>query len=74
VKALKGGWLIVDPTLTIDYENSDNIAGQLEVERGFIIGPRGKGLASWYLRPGVGIGHYRAYDWNTEVGYKIIGL
>jgi hypothetical protein len=74
VKPAKNGWWILDPTLLIDYEGDTSAAGQVELERGFVIGPQGKGVASWYLRPGVGIGAHRAYDWNIELGYKLVGF
>jgi hypothetical protein len=74
VKPAKNGWWILDPTVLINYEGDTSLAGQVELERGFVIGPRGKGVASWYVRPGVGIGGHKAYDWNIEVGYKIVGL
>jgi hypothetical protein len=74
VKLVKKGWWILDPTLTLDYEGNPAVSGQVELERGFIIGPQGKGVASWYIRPGVGIGATRAYDWNLEVAYKVVGF
>jgi hypothetical protein len=74
VKTGKGGWWILDPTLTLDYKHDTHVGGQIELERGFIIGPMGKGVASWYIRPGIGIGAFRAYDWNLEAGYKLVGF
>ena len=37
-------------------------------------GPPSKGVASWHIQLEVGIGGHRAYDWNIEVGYKVVGL
>ena len=74
VKSIPKGWWIVDPAVTLNYAQNTHIGGQVELERGFVLGAAGKGVASWYLRPGVGFTKYRAYDWSLEVGYKIVGL
>jgi hypothetical protein len=71
VWALAGGknWLIVDPQVIFDHEN-DTIPALTEVEWGFMIAPK-VGASGW-LRPGVGIGSDRLYDWNLEVGAKFV--
>lgn len=69
-----GGWIIVDPTIIIDYENGSDIGSQLEVELGRLLDPKWGGVSSWYFRPGIGIGAHRAYDWNFELGYKVVGF
>jgi len=74
VKPARNGWWTLDPAVTINYGVGNRVAAQIELERGFLIGPQGKGVASWYIRPGVGIGRYRAYDWNIEAGYKVVGF
>lgn len=62
-------WLIVDPQVILDHENSVEL-GTTEVEWGFMMVPQA-GI-SGYLRPGVGIGAYRPYDWNLEAGLKFV--
>jgi len=32
------------------------------------------GVGSIYIRPGVGLGTNRIYNWNLEVGFKLIGF
>ena len=62
-------WLIVDPQVIIDHE-SDKTPALCEVEFGYMIAPSVG--ASTYLRPGVGIGSDRPYNWNLEVGLKFV--
>ena len=62
-------WLIVDPQVIIDHEY-DKTPALCEVEFGYMIAPLAG--ASTYLRPGVGIGPDRPYDWNLEVGLKFV--
>jgi hypothetical protein len=71
VWALAGGknWLIVDPQVIIDHKN-DKVPGLAEFEWGFMIAPSA-GISGW-LRPGVGIGSDRLYDWNLEGGVKFV--
>ena len=71
VWGLAGGknWLIVDPQVIFDHEK-DTTPALAEVEWGFMIAPT-VGLSGW-LRPGVGIGADRFYDWNLEAGIKFV--
>ena len=62
-------WLIVDPQVVFDHKN-DTYPGLLEVEWGFMIAQSAG--ASTYVRPGVGIGADRPYDWNIEAGLKFV--
>ena len=62
-------WLIVDPQVVIDHEN-DTYPGLIELEWGYMIAQSAG--ASTYVRPGVGIGADRPYDWNLEVGLKFV--
>jgi hypothetical protein len=62
-------WLIVDPQIVIDH-NSNTYPTLIEVEWGYMISPLPG--ASVYLRPGVGIGADRPYDWNFEGGLKFV--
>src|SRR5262249_13865539 len=69
----KRNWFIFDPTIITDYHN-DRASGTFEFEAGQIVGRMGKGIGSLYLRPGVGLGGDRVYNWNLEVGFKLIGF
>jgi len=70
----KRSWFIADPTVVVDWENETNIPATLEVEYGRVVGSLFGGAASLYVRPGVGIGQDRPYDWNIEIGLKVIGF
>ncbi len=67
-------WFTVDPTLVVDWENQTNTPATIEFEYGRVLGSLLGGAASLYVRPGVGIGQDRPYDWNIEIGFKIIGF
>ena len=62
-------WLIVDPQIVIDH-NTNTYPTLIEVEWGYMIPPLPG--ASVYLRPGVGMGADRPYDWNFEGGLKFV--
>jgi hypothetical protein len=71
VWALAAGanWLIIDPQVIFDHEN-DKAPALVEAEWGFMIAPS-IGVSGW-LRPGVGVGADRLYDWNLETGLKFV--
>ena len=71
VWGLAGGknWLIVDPQVIFDHGN-DTTPALAEIEWGFMVAPE-IGLSGW-LRPGIGIGADRLYDWNLEAGIKFV--
>jgi len=71
VWTLAGGknWLIVDPQVIFDHKN-DKVPALAEFEWGFMIAPSA-GVSGW-IRPGVGIGSDRLYDWNLEGGIKFV--
>jgi len=62
-------WLIINPQANFDVGNDKEIF-LVDVEFGYMIPPLPG--ASTYLRPGVGIGHDRPFDWSLEVGLKFI--
>ena len=70
----KKSWLIVDPTLVIDWETEQNTPFTLELEYGRNIGTLLGGALNAYIRPGIGIGQDRPYDWNIEVGFTVVGF
>jgi hypothetical protein len=63
----KKHWATINPTIIIDHENEKEFA-IFEVE----IGQMMFGPTSSYIRPGVGIGGDRPYEWNIEFGFKVI--
>lgn len=71
--ANKQQWAILDPTIVVDHEN-DHESMTVEGEVGQIFGKALGGVYSAYVRPGIGIGSYRAYEWNLEIGIKLIGF
>jgi hypothetical protein len=62
-------WLIVDPQISLDHENSEE-SMTVEVEWGYMIVPQ-SGIST-YLRPGFGVGVDRPYSWNVEIGLKFV--
>lgn len=63
----KKHWATINPTIVIDHENNKEF-GVFEVEGGqMMFGP-----TSSYIRPGIGIGSDRPYEWNIEFGFKVI--
>jgi hypothetical protein len=70
----KKGWLIVNPALVIDWETEQNTPFALEVEYGRNIGTLFGGALNACIRPGIGLGQDRPYDWSIEVGFTVVGL
>ncbi len=62
-------WLIINPQLIFDVENSKEFM-IVDVEFGYMIPPLPG--ASIYLRPGAGVGADRPFDWTFEFGFKFI--
>jgi hypothetical protein len=53
----------------IDHENNTEFA-QVDAEWGFMIAPK-SGIAG-YIRPGIGIGAARPFDYNLEFAIKFV--
>jgi hypothetical protein len=68
---LGGGtnWLIVNPQPIFDHHNETEFA-QIDLEWGFMIVP--KSGISGYIRPGIGVGRDRPFDYNFEFALKFI--
>ena len=62
-------WLIANPQIILDHENSKEVA-TIEAEFGYMIA-QSVG-ASTYVRPGFGLGEGKPYSWNLEVGLKFV--
>ena len=60
-------WITFDPQFVYDHEDG-KFFNQTEIEIGRLM----FGGVSTYLRPGVGIGRDRPFDWNVEFGLKIV--
>ncbi len=63
----KKHWAVINPTFVFDHENDKEFA-LFEVEGGQMM----FGATSSYIRPGIGIGSDRPYEWNIEFGFKVI--
>lgn len=70
----KQSWFIVDPTLVVDWENEENTPFTVELEYGRNVGKLFGGALNAYVRPGVGIGQDRPYEWNVEFGFAVVGF
>jgi hypothetical protein len=62
-------WLILNPQPIIDHENGTEFA-QVDLEWGFMIAP--KSGISGYIRPGLGVGYDRPFDYNFEFAIKFV--
>jgi len=61
-------WALVNPQAVIDYEDDDRKHANIDIEAGKMITKN----QSLYVRPGVGIGSDRYYDWDLEAGWKVV--
>ena len=62
-------WFLLDPQIILDHE-SDREFLTVDAEWGFMIAP--KSGVSGYVRPGVGVGTYRPFDYNLEFAVKFV--
>lgn len=70
----KRWWLTSDVTASYDFEGKTAPASW-EVALGANLGKLpGGGAINGYIRPGVGIGNDRPYDFNIEVGVSLVGF
>ncbi len=70
----KSFWFFADPKIVIDNETDEEYC-QGVFEFGWMMAkwfPNLKGQ-SFYVRPSIGVGVDRPYDYAVEAGYKIIG-
>ena len=61
-------WLMANPQGVIDYQNDDTDSWNIDFEAGKMVTKN----QSFYLRPGIGIGDGRFFDWDMEVGLKCV--
>ncbi|MER9401495.1 hypothetical protein NKI46_25620 [Mesorhizobium sp. M0615] len=70
----KRWWLTSDLTASYDFE-ADTAPMSWEIALGFNMGKLANGGAvNGYIRPGVGIGNDRPYDFNVEVGVSLVNF
>jgi hypothetical protein len=62
-------WFLLDPQIILDHKNSKEFM-TVDAEWGFMIVP--KSGISGYVRPGVGFGEDRPFDYNLEFALKLI--
>ena len=62
-------WFLIDPQIILDHLNDVEFM-TIDAEWGFMIAP--KSGVSGYVRPGVGIGSYRPFDYNLEFAVKFV--
>ena len=68
----KKKWALLNPQAVIDYENNREfmlVEAEVDTMLDDILGVKGHSV---YVRPSVGIGNDRSYDFSLEVGYKIV--
>lgn len=70
----KSWWLTADLTLGMNYEDSDQTPMSFELQCGKNFGKIGPAALNGFVRPGIGIGADRPYDWSVEVGVSLIGF
>lgn len=61
-------WALINPQAVIDYENDNNTHINIDFEAGKMI----TRSQSFYIRPGVGFGGDRLFDWDVEAGWKSV--
>ena len=67
-------WITSDTTVSHDFENDVTPVSQ-EIAFGRNLAKLDSGAAvNGYIRPGVGIGNDRPYDFNIEVGISLVGF
>jgi len=67
-------WLTADLTASINYENTNQTPMSFELSYGRKLGKLGGSTVNGFLRPGIGIGEDRPYDWSIQAGISIIGF
>jgi hypothetical protein len=61
-------WVLVNPQGVIDYDNDNTSSWNIDFEGGKML----TGNQSLYLRPGLGVGDDRLFDYDLEVGWKMV--
>jgi hypothetical protein len=67
-------WLTADLTLSMNYYNADQTPMSFELQCGRKLGNMGVATVNGFLRPGIGFGDDRLYDWSIQAGISIIGF
>jgi hypothetical protein len=67
-------WAILDPTYILNYEAGRYGGASLRVTYGRMFGKVGDAVLSGYVKPGIGIGADRPYNWSLEMGVSLVGF
>jgi hypothetical protein len=70
----KSWWVTSDLTVSVDFQNDNKIPMSWEVQVGRTLCKWNGAAVNAYIKPGIGIGKDRFYDWNVEVGVSLIGF
>ncbi len=66
-------YMTLDPAIGYDW-TTDRASGSLAVTIGRNIETAGRGTASIFVKPSLGIGEHRLFDAGLEVGFKVVGF
>lgn len=66
-------YMTLDPALSYDWEN-DKLIPSVALTLGRVIPTGLPGTSSLFIKPSVGLGEDRAFDWGFEVGFKVVGF
>ena len=70
----KSWWIASDLTASYNFE-TDATPASWEVQYGRTLGHLASGGAvNGYIKPGIGLGEDRGYDYNIEVGLTVVGF
>jgi hypothetical protein len=63
--------LTIDPQIGVSFANNNHMPALVKVAYQFSPSKPGHNV---FIRPAVGVGKWRPYDWSIEVGYAIVGF
>jgi hypothetical protein len=66
-------YMTIDPAVLYDWER-EKLSASLAVTFGRVIPTALPGTSSVFIKPSIGIGNERAYNWGLEVGFKVVGF
>jgi hypothetical protein len=66
-------YMTIDPAVLYDWER-EKFSPSLAVTFGRVISTDLPGTSSLFIKPSIGFGNDRAYDWGLEAGFKVVGF